>query len=200
MSEAEEPVVETEPTDTAPTTSLLLTRVLADLGDLVVAHHDRLGDDTIVIASADRLTVARYLFESSELAMDMLMDSTGVDYDEREPRFEVVDHFFSTRAHHRLRVRSLVDEDELDVPSLCPLYGSANWMERETYDMYGICFTGHPDLRRILLYPEFVGHPLRKDYDKMHAQPLFEERYPGVRETSTVIHPEPGDQEPIHAP
>ena len=172
--------------------SAVMARVVAGLGDKVLSSHCQLGDDTILVAADQRLEVARWLKDDSELAFDMLMDSTAVDWDEREPRFEVVDHFFSTRFAHRLRVKCGVEEDA-ELPSLCPLYGSAIWMERETWDMYGIPFAGHPDLRRILLYPEFKGYPLRKDYDKMDAQPLFEERYAGVRETSTIQHPGPRD-------
>jgi NADH-quinone oxidoreductase subunit C len=130
----------------------------------------------------------------------MLMDTTAVDWLEEEPRFEIVDHFFSTSRHHRLRVKCRVDEDSATAPSLVPLYGSANWMEREVYDMYGITFDAHPDMRRILLYPQFQGFPLRKDYDKLQAWPLFEARYEGTRETSTIIHPNPGELEPSHEP
>ena len=100
--------------------------------------------------------------------------------------------------HHRLRLKCRVPEDKPNAPSLTPLYGSANWMERETYDMYGVVFDDHPDLRRILLYPEFVGYPLRKDYDKLHEQPLFESRYEGVRETDEKLHPRVGVELPIH--
>jgi NADH-quinone oxidoreductase subunit C len=172
--------------------SAVMSRVLTGLGEKVLASHSQLGDDTIIVAADQRLEVAQWLQQDSELVFDMLMDSTVVDWDEREPRFEVVDHFFSTRFFHRLRVKCAVEEDA-ELPSLCPLYGSALWMERESWDMYGVSFTGHPDLRRILLYPEFKGHPLRKDYDKMAAQPLFEERYSGTRETSAVHHPAPRD-------
>jgi NADH-quinone oxidoreductase subunit C len=180
--------------------SAVLAAVLQKLEDKVLSYHSQFGDDTIVVAASDRLEAARILFEDPTLHFDLLMDSTAVDWDEEEPRFEVVDHFFSTDKHHRLRLKCRVEEDE-SVPSLCPLYGSANWMERETYDMYGIEFDGHPDLRRILLYPEFRGFPLRKDYDKLQAWPLFEERYAGIRERDDmIIHPQPGDQEPMHEP
>ncbi len=180
--------------------SAVLTAVLQGLEDKVLSYHSQFGDDTIVVAADQRLEVARFLFEEPGLHFDLLMDSTAVDWDEEEPRFEVVDHFFSTDKHHRLRLKCRVEEDE-SLPSLCALYGSANWMERETYDMYGIEFDGHPDLRRILLYPEFRGFPLRKDYDKLQAWPLFEERYPGIRERDDmIIHPKPGDQEPMHEP
>ena len=189
-----------EPTDPIPALSPVLRAALAGLGDRVLSYHSQFGDDTITIAASDRLEVGRWLMESEDTAFDMLMDSTGVDWVDEEPRFEVVDHFFSSSKHHRLRVKCRVDEDAPELPSLCPLYGSANWMERETYDMYGIRFEGHPDLRRILLYPEFEGYPLRKDYPKMKAHPLFEERYSGTRETERIVHPKPGDLEPRHDP
>ena len=178
----------------------VLSVALEGLGDRVLGYHSQHGDDTILVQADHRLDVARWLARSPELAFDMLMDSTAVDWLEEEPRFEVVDHLFSTSRHHRIRLKCRVDEDSLRLPSLAPLYASAIWMERETYDMYGIEFDGHPDLRRILLYPEFKGHPLRKDYDKLQAWPLFDERYAGVREKPVVIHPNPGDQEPSHEP
>ncbi len=178
--------------------SPVLAAVLEGLGDKVLAWHNQHGDDTILIQPADRRDVASFLRDSADLAFDMLMDSTAVDYEGEEPRFEVVDHFFSTGKHHRLRVKCRVPEKSPNLPSLCPLYGAANWLERETFDMYGLLFDEHPDLRRILLYPEFVGHPLRKDYDKLHEQPLFTERYSGVRETDEKLHPRVGGELPIH--
>ena len=183
-----------------PALSPVLAAVLTGLEGKVLSYHSQHGDDTIVVAPGDRLEVAAWLKHTDDLLFDMLMDTTAVDWDEDEPRFEVVDHFFSTVKHHRLRLKCRVEEDDETTPSLCALYGAANWMEREVYDMYGIVFDAHPDLRRILLYPEFQGFPLRKDYDKLQAWPLFEERYEGVRETSTIIHPNPGELEPPHEP
>jgi NADH-quinone oxidoreductase subunit C len=98
------------------------------------------------------------------------------------PRFAVVYHLTSTSLFHRLRIKCRVSEEDPSIPSLTPLWPSADWMERETYDMYGIKFTGHPDLRRIYLYEEFVGHPLRKDYHKHHEQPIQPYVGPGAKE------------------
>ena len=181
------------PADLSPT----LQTVLDGLGDKVLGWHSQHGDDTVLVAGEHRLQAAQWL-KDSELAFDMLMDTTAVDYEDEEPRFEVVDHLFSTSKHVRLRLKCRCPEEKPNVPSLVPLYGSANWMEREAYDMYGVIFDGHPDLRRILLYPEFEGFPLRKDYDKLHEQPLFEARYPGVRETDQVLNPRVGVELPIH--
>jgi len=183
--------------DTTPELSDTLQTILAGLGDKVLGWHNQHGDDTVLVAAEHRLVAVAWLKDSS-LAFDMLMDSTAVDYEDEEPRFEVVDHLFSTKSFARLRLKCRCPEEKPNVPSLVPLYGSANWMERETYDMYGVIFDGHPDLRRILLYPEFVGFPLRKDYDKLHEQPLFEARYPGVRETDQVLNPRVGVSLPIH--
>ena len=183
-----------------PSLSPVLLAVLEGLGERVLSYHSQFGDDTISVEASDRLEVARWLMEDARLHFDVLMDNTAVDWPEEEPRFEIVDHIFSSTKHHRLRLKCRVTEEEPKLPSLCALYGSANWMERETYDMYGIEFEGHPDLRRVLLYPEFEGFPLRKDYPKLKAHPLFEARYSGTRETSAVIHPKPGETEPRHDP
>jgi NADH-quinone oxidoreductase subunit C len=105
----------------------------------------------------------------------MLADLCGVDYPDREPRFEVVAHLYSLSKGHRLRVKTRVGDAEgevVEAPTLTDIWAAANWLERQAYDHYGIVFTGHPDLRRILLYPEFVGYPLRKDYPADKIQPL----------------------------
>ena len=183
--------------DNTPELSETLQTVLEGLGDKVIAWHDQHGDDTVLIQAEARREVAAWL-KDCDLQFDMLMDNTAVDFIDEEPRFEIVDHFFSTKSHKRLRVKCRVPEEKPNCPSLVQLYGSANWMERETFDMYGIVFDDHPDLRRILLYPEFQGFPLRKDYDKLHEQPLFESRYPGVRETDEVLNPRVGVELPIH--
>jgi NADH-quinone oxidoreductase subunit C len=98
------------------------------------------------------------------------------------PRFAVVYHLVSTRLLHRLRVKCRVPEDDPTIASLSALWPGANWLERETFDLYGIRFNGHPDLRRIYLYDEFVGHPLRKDYAKHDEQPIQPFTGPGAQE------------------
>jgi len=112
----------------------------------------------------------------SELLFDLLLDITAVDWPQRTPRFDVVHHFYSTTAHVRVRLKSRVPENDPRVDSLVASYGSAGFLERECHDMYGIAFPGNPDLRPILLYEGFVGHPLRKDYAKDHEQPLVRYR------------------------
>src|SRR5579875_1467421 len=99
-----------------------------------------------------------------------------------EPRFAVVYHLTSTRLAHRLRIKCRVPEDDPKIASVTPVWPAANWLERETWDLYGIVFEGHPDLRRIYLYEEFVGHPLRKDYAKHGEQPIQEYVGPGAKE------------------
>jgi NADH-quinone oxidoreductase subunit C len=107
-----------------------------------------------------------------EFSFDMFLDVTAVDWPGREPRFDVVWHFYSTTHKVRVRVKTRVPESNPSVASLTGLYGSAAFMERECHDMYGIGFDGNADLRPILLYEGFVGHPLRKDYPKEREQPL----------------------------
>jgi len=107
-----------------------------------------------------------------EFAFDVFLDVTAVDWPGREPRFDVVWHFYSTAHKVRVRVKARVPEASPVAPSLTALYGSAAFMERECHDMYGIRFDGNADLRPILLYEGFEGHPLRKDYPKEREQPL----------------------------
>lgn len=141
----------------------------------IVETHSNWGDDTIVVRAENWLEIAGFLKSDAHMRFDMLTDLCGVDYPERETRFEVVVHLYSTSIGHRLRMKTRVgdsDGDGAQIPTLVNLWPAANWLERETFDLMGITFTGHPDLRRILTYPEFVGHPLRKDYDAAFIQPL----------------------------
>jgi NADH-quinone oxidoreductase subunit C len=127
------------------------------------------GTLVLVIAPENLSAVARRLRDEG---FDLLLDVTAVDWPARAPRFEVVHHFHSTTHHARVRVKCAVPEADPAVDSLTHLYGSAGFMERECHDMYGIVFRGNADLRPILLYEGFEGHPLRKDYAKEHEQPL----------------------------
>jgi NADH-quinone oxidoreductase subunit C len=113
----------------------------------------------------------------SKFAFDVFLDVTAVDWPNDALRFEVVHHFYSTSNKIRVRLKSRVPEAAPVVPTLRPLYGSAGYMERECHDMYGIQFEGNDDLRAILLYEGFVGHPLRKDYPKQLEQPLVPYRF-----------------------
>jgi NADH-quinone oxidoreductase subunit C len=103
----------------------------------------------------------------------MLIDLTAVDYLGQVPRFELVYHLLSLRHGHRVRIKARVAEEAPEIDTATPVWPAANWMEREVWDLYGIRFRGHPDPRRLLLYEEFEGHPLRKDYPKEKRQPLI---------------------------
>jgi NADH-quinone oxidoreductase subunit C len=107
-----------------------------------------------------------------DFAFDMFLDVTAVDWLPKTPRFEVVWHFYSTTHKARVRVKTRVDDGDAAVDTLTPLYNAARYAERECHDMYGIVFRGNDDLRALLLYEGFVGHPLRKDYPKQKEQPL----------------------------
>jgi NADH-quinone oxidoreductase subunit C len=156
----------------------LLPRLQEVFGERIVASHSDCGDETIVIRREDSFETFQQLRDRPEFAFNCLMDETAVDRLGQTPRFDWVCHLVSLQHGHRLRVKVSVPEEDPVVPSLVPLWKSANWMEREVWDMFGIRFAGHPDLRRILMYPEFVGYPLRKDYPVDKRQPLIPERDP----------------------
>jgi NADH-quinone oxidoreductase subunit C len=142
--------------------------------DVLEAHSQR-GDDTVVVYAPRWKDIARFLKDEPRADMSMLVDLTAVDFPDRTPRFEVVVHLYSLSRGHRLRVKARVGDaagNNAEIDSLADLWASANWAERECWDMFGVSFKGHPDLRRILLYPEFEGHPLRKDYPAERIQPL----------------------------
>lgn len=151
----------------------LLGRLREGFGEAVVSTHQFRGDASAIVRRERLLDICRWLRDDPDLRFDMLLDVTAVDYLGRSPRFEVVYHFYSIEKNHRFRLKVPLEESDLKLPSLVPLWIGANWLERETWDMYGIVFDGHPDLRRIYLYEEFQGHPLRKDYPKEKRQPLI---------------------------
>ena len=140
------------------------------LGDTALEAAVAHGTLTLRIVPSELLAVARVL--KDEFAFDLLLDVTAVDWPEREPRFDVVWHWYSTKHFVRVRVKTRVGIADPTVDTLTTLYGSAGIMERECHDMYGIVFRGNADLRPILLYEGFEGHPLRKDYPKLKEQPL----------------------------
>jgi len=152
--------------------SALLRRLLDELPDALLETHAQHGDATAVASPGKILEVLRFARDDSQLSFEMLTDLCAVDFLPRRPRFEVVYHLYSLSRNHRLRVKVQLREESPSVASAVSLYASADWMEREVWDLYGIRFEGHPDLRRILLYDEFEGHPLRKDYPKERRQPL----------------------------
>ena len=121
------------------------------------------GELTVAVRPEAIVPFVRFLHDEPRLAFINLIDVCGVDWPERRQRFDVVYHFLSPRKNRRIRVKTMTDEDT-PVPSITPVFPGADWFERETYDLYGILFTGHPDLRRILTDYGFDGYPLRKDF------------------------------------
>lgn len=151
---------------------------------IIVETRSHRGDETAVVEPSHWREVALFLRDDPNCQMNLLIDLCGADYLDRDPRLEVVVHLYSLKLKHRLRLKARVGDEEAEgavIDSLVPVWPGANWFERETWDMFGIRFNGHPDLRRILLYEEFVGHPLRKDYPADKAQPLVP-----YRETTDV--------------
>lgn len=136
------------------------------------------GNEWARVAPAAWFEVAEYLLRDPALQMNMFVDLTCVDRLPREPRFDVVLHLYSIEKKHRVRLLAGVPATDPSIASVVALWPGANWFEREAFDMYGVVFDKHPDLRRILMYPEFQGHPLRKDYPKEKRQPLVR-RLPG---------------------
>jgi|JI102314A1RNA_FD_contig_51_3439918_length_1706_multi_2_in_0_out_0_3 NADH-quinone oxidoreductase subunit C len=159
---------------------LVLDILKSRFGDDVLETHSQFGDDTAVVNPAKWREIAQFLRDDPRCAMNMFVDITAVDWlGQRTPRFEVVLHVHSLDKAHRIRLKARVGDDEgngAEIESVFPVWKGANWFERETFDMFGVVFTGHPDLRRILMYPEFKGHPLRKDYPAQKIQPLIELR------------------------
>jgi len=149
-------------TDTSALEGLAET-VAARLPQAVKSHMISYGELTLLVERDHIEPVARFLRDDSLCRFETLIDICGVDYPERSERFEVVYHFLSMQLNQRVRVKLTTDED-IPVASIVDVFPAANWYEREAFDMYGIQFSGHPDLRRILTDYGFEGFPLRKDF------------------------------------
>jgi NADH-quinone oxidoreductase subunit C len=140
-------------------TQIELKPEMAAKAPSAVAH----GEQTLKVAPVDIAEILTYLRDDPKCQFAVLIDICGVDYPEREKRFEVVYHLLSPRLNQRIRVKTSTDE-ATPIASVNDIFPAANWYEREAYDMYGIRFTGHPDLRRLLTDYGFQGYPLRKDF------------------------------------
>jgi NADH-quinone oxidoreductase subunit C len=140
-----------------------IIKIIKDKFKDVIINVEKEPDLTIYIRSNKLLDICEFLHDSSELNFVYLSDICGVDYPQRTPRFDVVYHLYSIEKNHRLRLKTSVEEDK-KLPSVTGIWRGANWFEREVYDLFGIEFEKHPDLRRILLADDWHGHPLRKDY------------------------------------
>jgi NADH-quinone oxidoreductase subunit C len=156
----------------------ILQRLRDRFGAAIVDTHESLGDTTAVVDRTALVDILRHCRDEPVLAFDMLTDLTAADYlkypgREDGPRFEVVYQLTSLPHNHRLRLKVRVDEDDAVVPTAVELWPIADWLEREVWDMFGVRFAGHPNLRRLLMYEEFVGHALRKDYPINRRQPLI---------------------------
>jgi NADH-quinone oxidoreductase subunit C len=151
--------------------------------DAVIGWHVAFGELTMTVAGNEIVPFVRLLRDDARLGFVNLTDICGLDWPQREKRFDVVYHLMSPRQNIRIRLKVATDE-ETPVPSITPVFPGADWFERETYDFYGVLFTGHPDLRRILTDYGFEGHPLRKDfplsgfvevrYDDEHKRVVYE--------------------------
>ena len=133
----------------------------AALPDTVLSAKEFAGQVTVTVATASIARVARHLKDAEDFKY--CVDVTAVDWKDRKPRFDVVYHFYSFSKNARIRVKCGAGDGE-EVPSIASVFLAANWPERETWDMFGISFSGHPDLRRILTWDGFHGYPLRKDF------------------------------------
>ena len=131
--------------------------------DCVLSWEVAFGELTVTIAPSSLVSFVDFLKTDGASKFSSLVDITAVDYPTRAKRFDVIYHFLSMYQNHRIRIRTQIREDEM-VPSIIDVYPASNWFEREIFDMFGILFTGHPDLRRILTDYGFRGYPLRKDF------------------------------------
>lgn len=161
------PVAKSDVAEPGPLRQKIEGRLRDKFGaDFELAVFEYRGETTVYVARENLVEVARFLRDDSALDFDMMAYCTAVDWmlHKHSPRFEVAYNLFSTRLHHRMRLKAAVPADDCWSHSLWSVWPSCNFMEREAYDMFGIIYRGHPDLRRILMPDDWQGHPLRKDF------------------------------------
>jgi NADH-quinone oxidoreductase subunit C len=175
--------------DTKSRSSELLETLQKECGEMLQDSVIELGDLVVTVVPENLTKVLTTCKNSALLAFNLLSDITAVDWmDLRDERFEVVYQLLSISHLWRLTVKVALSESTPEVASVVPLWSGASFLEREVWDMFGIKFTDHPDLRRILMYEEFVGHPLRKDYPVQGKQPRIPLRAPEVENTARHMH------------
>lgn len=173
---------------------LLLERLKEGLGDAILETSSFRGDDVAVVRADRWKDAARLLKEDPRCACDLFIDLSAADYPDKQEeegwRFEVYLIVYSTAKKHRVRLKVRVSGEDPTVDSVSGVYLGANWGERECYDMFGVKFRGHPELKRILMYDEFEGFPLRKDYPAEKAQPLVAYREETHNKLGPFLHDE----------
>lgn len=154
--------------------SLTVRKLRERFPDAIHSTKSFRNETTIAVRASELVRLCRFLKEDPDLAYDFLSDLTAVDRLHEHTRFEVIYHLYSLQFKRRVRLKVQVQEGD-SVPSVTPVWGTANWHEREVYDMFGTRYEGHPDLRRILMPEEWEGHPLRKDYPVQASPRWWEE-------------------------
>jgi NADH-quinone oxidoreductase subunit C len=161
---------------------LALERLKEKFGAAILETHSHRGDDTATVAPERIVEVCRFLKDEPELAFNLCESVTCVDrmlLSEPSPRFELVYHLYALGLNKRVRLKARVDEVSgrpAEIETVSQIWRAANWWERMVWDMYGVKFRGHTNLKRLYMYEEFKGHPLRKDYPLKGRQPLIQER------------------------
>ncbi len=164
--------------------------VMEKFADAVVSQREFHGQEWVTVKASAVHDIAKALRD--EAGFDLLEDLTAADYLDRpevEGRFRVVYHFLAVSRAELLRLKALVPDDTVEVPTLSDLYPGADWMEREVYDMFGIRFTDHPDLRRMLMPEDWEGHPCRRDYDVRGPIPIEDPMREGDFERKVAADP-----------
>ena len=147
-------------------------KVTAKFGDKILETSTQFDELGFIVDKSNLLELIRFLRDEAGLKYRHLSDITATDWLDRAKRFEIVYHLYSFELRDYVRIKTRVGEDD-DVPTLCSDWSAANWLEREVFDMFGVKFAGHPDMRRILMWDDFEGHPLRKDYPLTYEMPQF---------------------------
>ena len=164
------PIEATPSNSTTP--SPMVAALQRENAEWVVEATEAFGEVTAIVPREHIVAICAFLKNDRDLEFNFLADLCGADRGpEDEPRFEVNYHLFSTSRHHRLRIKVLLNEDDPHVETVTGVWRTANWHERETYDLLGVIFDGHPDLRRILLPDDWQGHALRKDFPLRGYEP-----------------------------
>jgi NADH-quinone oxidoreductase subunit C len=151
---------------------VILKKLKERFADSILEVREFREELTLIVRKEGIVQICQFLKDDPELGFNFLSDICGVDWPERKPRFDVVYNLYSISKNHRVRLKVRVEDGE-KVPSVTSVWRTANWHEREVFDMFGIGFEGHPDLRRILMSEDWEGHPLRKDFPLTKEEVMF---------------------------